>query len=127
MAAVTFGWLWLNPASDVTAGRRFKLTGLEHDPTVIVTSQLYAPGVYAMVETPGAQKTAKVTLGSCTDADVAQLKSWLGVLLCFRDPTGEKFYGFYGGKDAPSFQPRMIGNSWSVTLTVEEITYSEAV
>lgn len=125
MTAVIFKHLWLSPVSVPALGQPFKLNSLEHDPTVNISSRVFAAGNYRMVETPGRQKFAKVILGFCIDRQVAQLKDWQGVLLCFRDPTGEKFFGFYGSET--SFVPRLLGNSWTVNLTVQEVTYSEDV
>lgn len=122
MPSVSFGTLWLNPASDLTAGMSFPLNSLERDPLMQVSSRLYAGGNYRMITTPGRQQTAKVTLGFCTDAQTAFLEANQGVLVCFRDPRSGKFFGFY---EAPTFTPRFIAGSWSVPFTVQQVTWSE--
>jgi hypothetical protein len=122
MAAVTFGFLWLNSAADPTDAESFDLNDLQHNPAVTVTSRQYVDG-WLPVTTPGRQNTAKVVLGFCTDAQVRWLKAHQGRTVCFRDPRFEKFYGFY--TDC-SFAPSFIPNRWSVTFTVTETMFSES-
>lgn len=128
MAAVVLGQLWLSPASDLTAGMPFAVNSIDRAPAVQVASRAYGgaadpnDAVYRMIRTPGRQKTSKVTLGFCTDDQSAQLEVWQGLLLCYRDPRGEKFFGFYTDS---VFTPRFVADSWSVPLTVQEVTWDE--
>lgn len=115
---------WMNATADLTDAMGFALNALDHAPVVAVQSRQYAGGNYRAVRTPGLQKVAKVTLGFCTDAQTAWLKAHQGVLLCFRDARGEKFFGVYVDS---TFSPRFIADSWSVPLTFTQVTFSEAV
>jgi len=124
MATLTFGKLWLNPASNLAAGLALKSQSLEHDPAVFVDVRPYAGGNFRMVTTPGKQRSVKVVANFCTDAQVAQLKTWQGTLLCLRDGRGEKLYGVYTD---PTFAPRTMPNSWVVGFTFTEISFSETV
>lgn len=124
MATVTFNQLWLNSVADPTDAMAFSVNSIEHDPTVDVDNRPRAAGNIQSVRTLTKQKIAKVALNFCTDIQTAWLKAHQGEMLCYRDPTGEKFYGNYADS---TFAPRLMGNSWVVPLTFAEATQTEAV
>lgn len=117
-----FGQVWINPVADLANGMAFEAGEIEHDPAVTIRTDAYAAGNYRAVRSPGRQRTAKVALPFCTDAQVAWFKDQQGELCVYRDPRGEKFAGIYAD---PAFAPRTLPDSWAVTLTVFEVTWSE--
>lgn len=125
MARVDFGQLCLTPVADVANGIAIEVHDISHSPATAVEIRPYAGGNYRAVRQKGKQKTSTVALNFCTDAQVAWLKDQQGQLLCYRDPTGEKFFGIYGA-DQISFAPRQMGDSWAVALTVALVTWTAA-
>lgn len=122
---ITLDRLWLTPVIDPTQARAFELNDpLSHKPITGTETRRGAGGNFYAVTVPGIQQSATNTLVNCTDADVAWLKAWLTLPMCYRDPRGLKFYGFY---DSDGFNPRTLPDSWSVTLTVVETSFSEDV
>jgi hypothetical protein len=123
MATVTLGTLVLNLASDLSQALVLSLHSLEHTPSKNVSNRVYAGGNTRAIRTPGRAKQAKVTLNFLTAEQVATLKAWHGELVCFRDPSGEKFYGNFND---PDFNPRPAGVGTPTSFTVNEVTVSEA-
>lgn len=121
---VTLGRLWLTPVLDPSQVRSFRLNDLAQAPTPGIETRRGAAGNFYAVSVPGIQQSATNVLNFCTDADVAWLKTWLTMPLCYRDPRGLKFYGYY---TVDGFKPRFMTDSWAVTLTVVETSFSEDV
>lgn len=122
LVTVTINELWLNPISDPESGTWFPLNSLDYSPAVTVTSRPYAGGNFRMVRQRGKQRATKIGLVTCTDVQIKQLEDWQGVALCFRDPRGRRFFGFYTDL---AYTPKMIENHWSASFSVTEFTYAE--
>lgn len=122
MASVTLTKVWMNPVSDLSAGMAFASQGIVYDPVVNASTRSYAAGNYRLITAPGKQRFAKVTINFATNAQQQQIEDWQSVLLCYRDPRGKKFYGTYFD---PEMAPAFVNNLWVITLTVQEVTFSE--
>lgn len=116
--------LWLNAVDDLATGVAFEVHEIEHNPTVNVRTDPYAGGNFRAVVVAGKQRNARVTLGFCTDVQAGWLKDHQGVLICYRDPRGEKFYGIYA---EAGFAPRRMPDSWQITLSVAQVTVNEGI
>lgn len=66
-----------------------------------------------------------LTLPHCTREDVAWLRAHVSQLLCVRDHVGTKFYGAY--LEVPRQVSTTFRDWTSVQLSLDEVTYSEAV
>lgn len=120
MASVTFSKLWLNAVADDTDAMSFSINSLEHDQTTNVSIRSNALGEQRAVMIPGVALGAKVNLGFCTDAQTAWLKAHQGQPVWYRDGMGAKFAAFYTPDSG--YQPRPIGDSWSIPLTFTAYT-----
>lgn len=121
---VTLGQLWLHDAAELSDSIAVEVHEITHAPAVNVRTDPYAGGNFRAVVVAGVQANTAVTLSFLTDEQQAWLRAHIGVLVCYRDPRGEKFYGLYTGD---GFKPRQMPNSWSVGLSVAEVTVDEAV
>lgn len=118
--------LWINLASDLSQAWSFDLvTSLQMQPVVNTAARRYAGGNYRMFTTPGRQAVMPVTIRAL-DADQRTLLEVTlpGVLLCVRDNTGRKFYGFYAN---PQITEHTYNDECDITLTFQQVTVSEAV
>lgn len=121
MASVDLGGkLWLNAVSDDSDAMSFSINSLEHDLTTNVSIRPNALGEQRAVSTPGRALGAKTNLGFCTDAQTAWLKAHQGQPVWYRDGQGQKFAAFYTPDSG--YQPRPIGDSWSIPLTFTAYT-----
>lgn len=126
MATCTFTRLWLNPATALNTGVGFRLAadGLESDPQVDVTLNTYAGGRVRAITGPQRTHQVPVTLRCDTRTQVHTLEKWQGTLVCARDPKGRKFYATYSDLKVVE---RPGQDSATATLTLQEVSHSEAV
>lgn len=132
MATLTFDGVWLNVFGDEADCCHLPLAALELAPLVTVTVAPYAGfddngrpvATYRAVEAPGRQETAKITLAIITGAQQKWLSDHLGVVVCFRDGIGTKFYGLFTD---PTFSPYWGFDGWvGPAATIQQVTVSEA-
>lgn len=120
--------VFLNTASDPTDVRSFEYVGDALSLNTVVLGEVRQNlGRLRLVrrDTGDPAESVPLTLPRCTSDDVAWLKERIGVLTCFRDHKGSKFFGVYWSL------PRDIQVGFAdrieVKLTVEQVTHSEAV
>lgn len=125
MATVTLTTLWLNDATDLTDYRSFPLMNqLRATPQTPGEVRLYANGRFRSIKRAGAQQQLAATLAACDRDQVDWIEAHAGRLLLVRDDRGRKFYGTYYG---PTIDEHPYDDEADVTLTLVEISHSEAV
>lgn len=123
MAAITLDRVWLlHPPSGASLallfeGERQFADSKAGEVRAMVNGRLRA------VTRPTRRRGVQVRV-STDSAGLAQLQSWVGQLVLYRDGLGNKLWGVYF--DAP-WQPHAAGQRRFVDLAVAEITHSEAV
>lgn len=126
MAMVELSTVWLNVASNLSeciALPAWVDTGRSE--TIGIDYRVTSSGRVRQVTTPAHSKTWSVSVDWCPPDVVAWLIAHRGILLCARDPAGGKMYGSYPTVDYPHIKAPCDPSSMSLTLT--EITHSEAV
>jgi hypothetical protein len=83
----------------------------------------YAGGRLRAVARAGAASGVSL-VGSVSPSDLALIRSWVGTTVLFRDGLGTRWWGCFF--DAPSV-PTPDGKRAMVTLTLQQVTVSEAV
>jgi hypothetical protein len=122
---VTFGLTWLtNPITrvSVTAPNPVRAGNASRGGSF----RVYAGGRIRVITTPTDIRTYPVVMQSLSDASLLLLDSWRGQVVLLRDASGwRKFGSFLDMKwnDAPG----PSGMIHDVSLTFQEISYSEAV
>jgi hypothetical protein len=125
MASITLKTLWLTNAADLTDSQSFPLLSkLTATPTIGGAIRRYASGRFRAIAQAGDQNQLAATLPTCDPDQVAWIDAMAGQLLMVRDDRGRKFYGQYFTYQAD--EHAYDGNT-DVTLTVAEVSHSEAV
>jgi hypothetical protein len=123
MAAVTFNTVILNLADDVTQTLTLLyVSGVSGGPTNSGEDRQYGTRVRG-VATGVTTQTRTITADELEPSEVATLFAFAGQTLCFRDPTGTKFYGTFR---SPAVTWNAYSNTAGVSFTVTEQTFSEA-
>lgn len=124
MALVTLQTVWLNLLADLTQSLTFEfVTGI--DPTPITPGEDRQYGSRFRAVTTGlSQRKVVVTATDVPPGDIAVLLAWDAQPVCYRDDSGLKFYGSFR---APAVPRHRYNPDSDVTLTITEVTVSEAV
>lgn len=123
---ITLDRLWLNPVDDLTEGMGFRLAAasLVQAPQLSGEVRQYGGGRLKAATTTTIAQQLPPTLLLDTRDEEAAIEAWQGRTVCVRDPKGRKYYAVY-------FNPQITeypGLDMSVvTLTLDEVTQSEAV
>lgn len=125
MTAIVLCTLWLNSADDPTDVMAFPyLSSLASTPQQNVQLQPFAQGRIRAIITPGTAQQVAVDLAACSGDQRAWLDDHAAALLCVRDDRGRKFYGMYV---APATAEHQYNSDSEVSVTINEVTFSEAV
>lgn len=125
MASVSLGTVWLTLVSDQTDSVSFvAMTQLTSTPQNAGQVRRYASGRTRAVVPVGVPNQFQLVAAACSRDVIVWLESHTGQLLLVRDDRGRKFYGTY-------FQPGTAEHAYDlegdVSLTIDEVSYSEAV
>jgi len=125
MAIVALATLWLNDASALSDSQSFpymsKMAAVPQTPGEV---RPYANGRYRAINRAGVQSRHNVTLPACSRMQIAWIEAKAGQLLCIRDDRGRKYYGVYYN---PTIDEHPYDTNADVTLSLIEVTHSEAV
>lgn len=125
MVAVALATLWLNDTADLTDCRSFPfMSKLSATPQTPGEVRLYANGRRRAINRAGAQQQLAVTLPTCDRDLVTWIEAHAGRLLLVRDDRGRKFYGTYYN---PTIDEHAYDENADVSISLIEITHSEAV
>lgn len=125
MATVLLETLWLNDAADLTDSMTFpSMKALGASPQTPGEVRLYANGRLRAVNRSGRQQQLAVQLPACSREQVTWIEGHAGRLLLVRDDRSRKFYGTYYN---PSIDEHGYDDNADVSLSLVEITHSEAV
>ena len=125
MASITLETLWLNDADDPADLASFPfMSSLNSSPQQNVTITAFAGGRQIAIVTPGSANQVSVNLAACTASQRAWLETHAGTVVCVRDDRGRKFYGVYV---SPSSDEHAYNDDADSSLTLNEVTFSEAV
>ena len=124
MASVEFTRLWLTPVNDPAAGVGFRLNTLTKTPQAPGEVRQYGDRLRAVLTGVGAGQWS-VTLFCDDRSQVEFLRLQQGLVVCAREPRGEKMYAVFFNPQIP--EQRSPDVRVSVTLTLDEVSFSEAV
>ena len=88
-------------------------------------TRMYAAGNVRNVTTPGTRRVYTVVLELLTMAQFQTLEAWMNKTVLLRDSQGRKCYGVYNQVKLADWKG--LGDAHEVTITVTEVSYSEAV
>ena len=118
--AVTLSTVWINLASTLSNYQSFpQMSTLSVDTNQPGQVRTYAGGRLRLVTTAGVARTAAVTRDQ-----INWLQSVVGQTVLVRDDRGRKIWGTFL---TPKVTENQHNGNGDVTLTINEITYSEAV
>lgn len=126
MASITVDRVWLTLASDTSRSvSLLKIDGQNFGDAIQGEVRSYAAGRERLISTPTRKKGVQVPLAT-KPADYALLEEWAGQLVLYRDEYGIKMWGVF--LEAPWRPMLSHGTDWrQVDLTIQRVTYSEAV
>lgn len=125
MASVALRTVVFNLASDPSQVLVIDwVTQINPAPQTPGEDRMYGTGRYRALTAGTRQQTVALAFAGCDPATVAQLEAWDGVLLCYRDDSGRKFFGTYR---SPQITRHSYNADADVSLTFTETTYFEAV
>ena len=123
--SVTLSTVWINLASTLSNYQSFPLmSALEVDTNQPGEVRTYAGGRLRLVTTAGVARTATLTLPECSRDQINWLQSVVGQTVLVRDDRGRKIWGTFL---SPKVSENQYNTTGDVTLTINEITYVEAV
>ena len=124
MATVTLKTVWLNLASDPSQYLSLPLTtAVDLSPSTPGEDRQYGTLLRA-ITTGVTQRQAKVSVAALEPADVAIIRAWDGLTICYRDDSGMKFFGTYR---SPQIVRHQYDANSDVSFTVTETSFSEVV
>lgn len=124
MAFVALSTVWLNLASDLSQSLSLDfVTGIDPSPSTPGDDRQYGTRFRAVL-TGATQRQVKVSAQAVTPDQVATLRAWDGLTVCYRDDSGLKFYGTYR---SPQISRHQYNPDSDVSFTVTEVTVSESV
>lgn len=124
MATVTLDRCWLNQASNPAVSVGFFSDGRSDNRETPGEVRAYANGRLRLVSRTGSRQTLGVTARNLTPAQVAQLDSWRGAVLLFRDVWGRAVYGTFLSVSVVDYRDR---SAQDVTFTFQQVSYDPAV
>ena len=86
----------------------------------------YAGGRLRSITSARTKATYPIVMQLLSDSDAALLKTWRGRVLLLRDSAGRRVFGTYFVRSVEDFYVQSV-TLHNVSLTFQEITYSEAV
>lgn len=102
---------------------RFGTRGRRDDDVIDGQVREYAGGRLRTVSTETNRRTLPITIIQITWAEVETLRGWRGREVIFRDIHGRLIYGTFFGVSIKDWR----GGTYDVTLTLQQISYEEAV
>lgn len=120
--------IWLNVADDLDDCMAFVRAGdsLSASTTARVeVRQLMNRRRMVRTGSGGPAESESLTFEQCDRDQLAWLRDRVGVLLCYRDHVGTKWFGVY--KDLPREVQTAYRDRIDVKVSLDEVTYSEAV
>lgn len=118
--------VWLNDAADPSDYRSFEYTGESLQATTMArvdVRQLLGRRRLVRIGAGEFSESQSLTLVRCDRTEVAWLRAHTGVLMCFRDHVGMKFFGVY--KDLSRDVATAYRDRIDVKITIESITHTE--
>lgn len=117
--------VWLNLQSDPSQALQIA-TVSRRDPGLVTPGEtrMYGNGRYVGLSSGGPQQQFQVTFQAVDWDTWLTLKAWAGKLLLYRDDLGNRVWGRYLNPQPTS---RTSDGYTDVSITFEELTYSEAV
>ncbi len=124
MASVTLDRVWLHLVSDLGTYEEF-YSGKPGDSRESAGEvQAYASGRLRTVTRPLRRQTLAVRLVDVTAAQVDTLDGWQTATLMYRDDAGRVRFGAYFALEVDTYP---FGQGYEVSLTLQQVTYVEAV
>jgi hypothetical protein len=125
MATVLLETVLLAPASDLSAGVELDVSAVGEQGGRRGDVRWRANGRRVAVTRAGQKVSIPLTFDVVADrALLAKIRSWEGVLLLYRDPRGRKAWCVFW---QPDIEENVAVDVATVSLTLEELSYSEAV
>lgn len=125
MASIALSTVWLQSVADFTDSVSLttmsKLTSAPQGAGVV---RRYGSGRFRAVTQAGIGQQFSITALACSRAQIVWLEGHIGETLLVRDDRGRKFYGVYFN---PSSDEHPYDDEGDVALTINEVTYTEAV
>lgn len=125
MASVELQTALVAPVSDLAATVAVRANATDQGDEATAEVRAYSAGRRRIVRTPGRNVVVQVTAPVVTRATWLALRDLVGELVLFRDVRGRRVYGLMGGLAAG--EALGVDRLESVSFTVTEVTYSEAV
>lgn len=95
MASVTLTRAYLNLASDQTQMLVLSTSAKTENPFINGSVNQYAAGRFRVVTQAGISDNDDLTFTLVAKDDRDTLRSWIGQVVCYRDPHGTKHWGTY--------------------------------
>ena len=124
MASVALDTVFLSLASDLTQSVQLDVPAVDDDEQGSGDVRTYAGGRQRSISRAGVRRTLPLEPDWLTREQVATLRSWRGLTVLYRDPTGRKFYAVY---HALRCSPYILNDMERASFVLTEITFSEAV
>lgn len=125
MASITLATVWLSVASDysdyITLTTMSALTSAPQNPGSV---RRYAGGRFRAVTQAGTPNQFAVNAHACDRTTIEWFESHTGIVVLVRDDRGRKFYGTYF---VPSTTEHAYDVEGDITVTISEVSFSEAV
>lgn len=126
MASVTLEDAWFHLASDLATSTTAALTGASESAARPVEVRRYANGRLRQVTRPGVQQTLTVGLELVSRTTIDLLRSWIGLLIVYRDPLGRLVYGVFGDLSVEEVSGA-DGTYANAALTIQQVSDSAEV
>lgn len=125
MAAVQLKAVWFNVVADPSDSLALRhVTGFSRVPEKPGEIVRGAGGRVRFIRQAGRSVEWSLGFKVLTPAQKQWLEDRIGELMCFRDDRGHKIFGVYQSVDVTE---RLYNHEGDVSLSVTELTYSEAV
>jgi hypothetical protein len=123
VASITLQGVWLTLASDQTQSLHLQFaTQINPQPQTPGDVRMYGNGRYVGLSAGATQQQYAIAAEAVPAEDVATLRSWDGVLLCYRDDRAAKTWGLFR---SPQVTWHPYNTDADVSFTFVEVTYSD--
>lgn len=126
MATVTLDEGWLHDAANLATFVRVDLSSVAESAEIPADVRRYAGGRLRLVTKPGPARTVSVACKLADRAAVDTLRSWVGRLLLYRDPTGRKVWSMFGEVSITEI-PGGDSTFADCSFVLREVSHTEAV
>lgn len=123
MAVLTLTKVWLNLAETGDAVSAYS-SGRSETSALDGEVKIFASGRKRSFTSVGDRRDMKLTLRDISDADLETLRLWRGQTVLLRDHFGRKIFGTFYSVDV---HDRKTIGLYDVSLTVQEVSYTEGV